>query len=814
MEKLLWHSQQRHNTHSLLTFLPTDGGLCCEHQHPRPHSGSVLKTSKEKGSALLQRFVQQSNQNNLDERKAAWEGLDRTLTEAGSNDDMITELEFTEALSGLSKDTAPGPDRVKYSDIKNLSVHNKSELFRLYEESFATGQVPEDWSHSYLKPIPKPGKDHSKLNGYRILTMQNTMGKLMERIVARKLAQDLERRNVLPPNQGGYRAGKSTWENAARFAYDVYEGFQRKEQTLAVAVDLEDVYNRVQFKLLMELLRQYGVSLTLTRWLAAALQERKVVMRLGNWISTPQQLTMGLPQGSPLSPVLYNVYTKGLADLNTNGLSRVLTLADDGLIYKTSSDISTAVTAVQEQLEKVSHWCQETESEINPSKAQALWCTLNNKAVGQAMPAVSFNGEAIERTNSLRCLGIHFDRMLTYKTQVESTKLRWKKGLSALKAMASKGIEQRHLFLLYQSVILSVIDYGLGLTTLSQSNLLKLDRVQNEAMRVILGTTKDTPIETMHYLLDLPSMETRHKVEQVKAYLNVMQNPKNPLHDAVKEEKGCRLARGKSWMGQAEQSIQRVCSLTELKQVRDWEKRPVEFKPYYKTLLSENLGTHCREWPAGKTNAEVQMLVEANSKPHDIVIYTDSSVTRDQSGWGFTVKQDGRTVHEDSGAHRVTTSSLTMEVEAVTHAIQWLASQRDARITHAIILTDSMNLLQKVEPGMGCPDWHTAMHSLRLQRLLWIYCPGHAGVSGNERADRLASTADITSGLQLGRAQVLRGLRNFLSTDKLEHHSIDQRKERGVEKGSSRHSTLQTENDLCSTRKILAQFQGQPWGDC
>ena len=754
-------------------------------------SGSVLKTSKEKGSALLQRFVQQSNQNNLDERKAVWEGLDRTLTEAGSIDDMITELEFTEALSGLSKDTAPGPDRVKYSDIKNLSVHNKSELFRLYEESFATGQVPEDWSHSYLKPVPKLGKDHSKLNGYRILTMQNTTGKLMERIVARKLAQDLERRNVLPPNQGGYRAGKSTWENAARFAYDVYEGFQRKEQTLAVAIDLEDAYNRVQFKLLMELLRQYGVSLTLTRWLAAALQERKVAMRLGNWISTPQQLTMGLPQGSPLSPVLYNVNTKGLADLNSNGLSRVLTLADDGLIYKTSSDISTAVTAVQEQLEKVSHWCHETESEINPSKAQALWCTLNNKAVGQAMPAVSFNGEAIERTNSLRYLGIHFDRMLTYKTQVESTKLRCKKGLSALKAMASKGIEQRHLFLLYQSVILSVIDYGLGLTTLSQSNLLKLDRVQNEAMRVILGTTKDTPIETMRYLLDLPSMETRHKVEQVKAYLNAMQNPKNPLHDAVKEEKGCRLARGKSWMGQAEQSIQRVCSLTELKQVRDWEKHPLEFKPYYKTLLSENLGTHCREWPAGKTNAEVQMLVEANSKPHDLVIYTDGSVTRDRSGWGFTVKQDGRTVHEDSGAHRVTTSSLTMEVEAVTHAIQWLASQRDAQITHAIILTDSMNLLQKVESGMGCPDWHTAMHSLRLERLLWIYCPGHPGVSGNERADRLASTADITSGLQLGRAEVLRGLRNFLSTDKPEHHSIDRLKERGVEKRSGRHSTLQ-----------------------
>ena len=127
-----------------------------------------------------------------------------------------------------------------------------------------------------------------------------------------------------------------------------------------------------------------------------------------------------------------------------------------------------------------------------------------------------------------------------------------------------------------------------------------------------------------------------------------------------------------------------------------------------------------------------------------------------------------------------------MEVEAGTHAIHW----RDAQIAHAIVLTDPMNLLQKVESGMGCPDWHTAMHSLRLQRLLWIYCPGHAGVSRNERADGLASTVNITSGLQLGRAEVLRVLRNFLNMDRPEHHSIDRLKERGVVNGSGRYSTL------------------------
>ena len=118
---------------------------------------------------------------------------------------------------------------------------------------------------------------------------------------------------------------------------------------------------------------------------------------------------------------------------------------------------------------------------------------------------------------------------------------------------------------------------------------------------------------------------------------------------------------------------------------------------------------------------------------------------------------------------------------------------------------------------MGSPDWHTAMHSLRLQRLLWIYCPGHTGVSGNERADRLASTADITFGLQLGRAEVLRGLRNFLNMDRLEHHSTDRLKERGVEKGSGWHSTLgppRSRMFCVQPGKLLALFRGQPWGDC
>ena len=124
-------------------------------------------------------------------------------------------------------------------------------LTDVLNESLAEHRVPDDWLDSHLASVPKPGKDLTSIKGYRIVTMQNTVGKLLEKIVARRLAIQLENDNLLPPTLGSYRSGKDTWANAAVLASDVYDAFERKEETLVVALDLEDAYNRVDFKILM-----------------------------------------------------------------------------------------------------------------------------------------------------------------------------------------------------------------------------------------------------------------------------------------------------------------------------------------------------------------------------------------------------------------------------------------------------------------------------------------------------------------------------------------------------------------------------------
>ena len=86
------------------------------------------------------------------------------------------------------------------------------------------------------------------------------------------------------------------------------------------------------------------------------------------------------------------------------------------------------------------------------------------------------------------------------------------------------------------------------------------------------------------------------------------------------------------------------------------------------------------------------------------MVYTDGSVN----------SQGATTIHEDNAAFSVSTSSLTIEVEAITHSLRWTASRGESRTTHATILTDSMNLQQKVKGRMGCPDWTVSMFDIHL----------------------------------------------------------------------------------------------------
>ena len=185
----------------------------------------------------------------------------------------------------------------------------------------------------------------------------------------------------------------------------------------------------------------------------------------------------------------------------------------------------------------------------------------------------------------------------------------------------------------------------------------------------------------------------------------------------------------------------------------------------------------------------------------DAVIFTDGSVNRGvKSGWAFSVRVEGETVKEQSGATPLTTSSMCMEIKAITEALHWI---KDTGHQRAVIVTDSMSTLQKVQKKMLYADWKAMIRESRLERVAWIFCPGHAGVAGNEKADKLAGEAKVGGKLTLDPPTVLTAVAESLKEKREESksHTLERLKEKGIQSGEGKHS------NLCGpTRRISNQM--------
>ena len=115
------------------------------------------------------------------------------------------------------------------------------------------------------------------------------------------------------------------------------------------------------------------------------------------------------------------------------------------------------------------------------------------------------------------------------------------------------------------------------------------------------------------------------------------------------------------------------------------------------------------------------LLRNTVNKPGTVVVFTDGSVRRGvKSGWAYSARQNGVVVAEGSGAFAQTTSSMCMEVIAISEANTWLG---DERHVHAIFVTDSLSTLEKVRLGRHYADWKPTITASQLESIVWIFFP-------------------------------------------------------------------------------------------
>ena len=121
-------------------------------------------------------------------------------------------------LSRLRGGKAPGPDGISTDLLRAAPFGLAVALASLFTGSLGTGHVPSSWRTSCIRLLPKPGRDLTEPSHYRPVALSSALGKLLERILARRLLVWCERHDLLPAEQSGFRPARDAPEQVVLLA--------------------------------------------------------------------------------------------------------------------------------------------------------------------------------------------------------------------------------------------------------------------------------------------------------------------------------------------------------------------------------------------------------------------------------------------------------------------------------------------------------------------------------------------------------------------------------------------------------------------
>ena len=363
--------------------------------------------------------------------------------------------ELNNAIQHIKANATSSYDNIHPIWIKNLSPLYKQELLNCYNHAWATSTFPNIWKCSSLIPILKKNKPKHDPQSYRPIMITPVLGKLMEKMIYHRLLWFVEKNNLIPHTQTGFRKHHSSTDAFIVLTNAINESLSKNNVLTAAFLDFEGAYDNVDHQILLVKLTNLGLPPKLVSFIKSFIENRSFIVCVGSASSPKTSITKGLPQGAVLSCLLFSLFLWDMNLPHTN-----LQYADDLVLWATGNTFEITHSKLQNALFQFEKFSQKSILPTAPTKSKII--QFHHKR-NHYDARLTLNGILIPEDNQINYLGLILDQKLNFHLHITNTIKKCYRKTRIIKRLLATpwGCNEKTLIQFYKSYIRPHIDYGL-----------------------------------------------------------------------------------------------------------------------------------------------------------------------------------------------------------------------------------------------------------------------------------------------------------------------------------------------------------------